>query len=580
VKTSDSRARLAVSAVVSAGLCLTGAAAFTAPSQASPAPCDTAFPVGSLVAGQEVHGLTVTSGNDPSSGAFDGSIIGVLKDGIEPGVDMVMADLDSPEIEKAGIWEGMSGSPVYDNTTGDLIGAVSYTLAWGSTTVAGITPWAQMQTYAGQEAPSTVKVPTSAARAIARATDVTAAQAAKGYTEVATPRVVAGLSQRALDRAAAAKHGKAWLPKAVAAAGQTTSDDVTADDIVPGGNLSATLSTGDITQAGIGTVTAVCNGRVVGFGHPMNFTGKAQLGLAGADTLYVQADPLGSSFKVANIGDLVGTIDQDRTLGISGSLGVIPPSVPITSTVSYTPDNGTERHRTGTSHVQEADQMAATAYYELNANHQTVLDALQPGSEDQTWEVTGHSVDGPFTFDGGNLYTSDLDVADRSSWDLPDLLWLLTNVQGVSIDSVDVSSTVTDNTSTLHIDGMQQQRGGAWKGVDKHHPVLAKAGHKVVVRLTFADGSKGAAFKVAVPKRAAGTDVRLYAFPSEGYPFEQSMPSQLSGVAKLVDTMQRNDQAQIVLTAFGRRHSITRQTTSPAAGKVVSGRKTVPVRVS
>jgi hypothetical protein len=580
VKTSISRARLAVSAVVATGLCLAGTAVLATPSQAVPASCDTAFPVDELTPGQSVNGLTVTSGNDPTSGAFDGSIIGVLQDGIEPGVDMIMADLDSPAIEKAGIWEGMSGSPVYDTSTGDLIGAVSYTLAYGTTTVAGITPWAQMSKYAGNPAPTTLKVPASAARAIARATDVTAAQAAKGYTEVATPRVVAGVSQRVLDKAASSKHGTRWLPKAVSAAGQAAPSDTSADDIVPGGNLTATMSTGDITQAGLGTVTAVCNGRVVGFGHPMNFTGKAQLGLAGADTLYIQSDPLGSSFKVANLGDLVGSIDSDRMLGISGTLGTTPASVPITSTVSYTPDGGTETHRTGTSEVQEADQMAATAYYELSANHQTVLDALQPGSENQTWEVKGHSPAGDFTFDGGNLYTSSYDVADASSWDLPDLLWLLTNVQGVSIDSVNVSSTVTDNTSTLHIKGLEQKRGSSWRGVGKGHPVLARAGKKVTLRLAFDDGSKGAAFTVAVPKKAAGLRAKVGVFPAQSYPFEQSMPSTLSGVAKLVTNMQRNDQAQVFFEAFGGRKSFTSQSTTPTASEVITGHKTVSVRIS
>ncbi len=40
------------------------------------------------------------------------------------------------------------------------------------------------------------------------------------------------------------------------------------------GNLVATMSTGDIVQAGLGTITSVCGDRVVGFGHPMNFVGK------------------------------------------------------------------------------------------------------------------------------------------------------------------------------------------------------------------------------------------------------------------------------------------------------------------
>ena len=108
--------------------------------------------------------------------------------------------------------------------------------------------------------------------------------------------------------------------------------------MVAGGNLVATESTGDIVFGGLGTITSVCDGRVVGFGHPMEFAGNSTYGMAGADALYIQGDSLGSPFKVANIGDLLGTIDQDRMTGISGPLGPLPDSAPVTSTVTYHPD--------------------------------------------------------------------------------------------------------------------------------------------------------------------------------------------------------------------------------------------------
>ena len=574
---SRTRARMAVSAVVTAGLCLAGTAALATPSQAATGTCDTAYPVADLTAGQTVTGLTVTQGTTP--GDFGGSIIGVLHDGIEPGVDMVMATLSSPEIAANGIWEGMSGSPVYDEGTGELIGAVAYTLSYGETQVAGITPWADMQSYAGHPAPPTLKVPASAARAIARATSVSAAQASQGFTEVATPQLVSGLPQRTLDRSHG-KHGRAYLPHGVSAAGRTAAGSVTADDMVAGGNLVATMSTGDIVQAGLGTVTSVCGDRVVGFGHPMNFVGATTYGLAGADALYVQGDALGASFKVANIGDVLGTIDQDRMTGISGPLGVLPASLPITSALTYTPDSGAARSRTGTSDVQQQQSAAATAYYENIANHQAVLDAYQGGSEEQSWTVDGHTAAGPFHFTGGNRYTDVNDVADAASWDLPDLVYLLTNIAGVTIDHVDIHSAVSDDTSTLKIAGLQQLRGGHWRNVGKGRPALVTAGHALRMRLVFNDGSKGKKYGVAVPRKAAGLQGRIDAFPAEGYPFEQSMPHQVSGVRKLVDHMQRNDQAQISFSAFGGERSLTSSTMTRAQHEVIEGHAAVRVRIS
>jgi hypothetical protein len=578
MRSPTSRARLAVSAAVTAGLCLTGTAGLATPSQAATGTCDTPYPVDQLAANQTVTGLTVTQGKSPST--FSGTIIGVLNDGIEPGVDMVMAKLSSNEIADNGIWEGMSGSPVYDEQTGELIGAVAYTLAWGETQVAGITPWEDMQTYAGQPAPPDVQVPVSAARAIARHTSVTRAQASQGFTEVATPKLVSGLPQRVLNRAAGNKHGRAFLTDGVSAAGRTTAGDVTIDDMVAGGNLVATLSTGDIIQAGLGTITSVCNNRVVGFGHPMNFVGKSTYGLAGADALYIQGDPLGASYKVANLGDVLGTIDQDRMTGISGPLDVTPPPMPITSTISYTPDGGSERSRTGSSDVQLPDAAAQTAFYELIANHQAVLDAYQPGSEEQSWTVEGTSPDGDFEFTGSNLYTDTYDIAFNSSWDLPDLLWLLTNIDGVTIDSVNVQADVTDDTTMLKIAGMQQRRGGEWKAVGQGHPAQAKAGHSMTLRLVFAGGTTGTKFTVDVPAKAAGMRARLYAYPGERYPFERGFPHRLAGVKKLVDHMQRNDQAQIFFTAFGGRHSVRTTSLTAPEGKVIDGHARVNVKIS
>jgi hypothetical protein len=572
MKQSNSRARLAVSAAVSAGLCLAGTAALTTPSQAATGICDTAYPVADLAADQVVHGLTVTSGTTPTT--FDGTIIGVMKDGIEPGVDMVIAKLSSAAIADAGIWAGMSGSPVYAEN-GDLIGAVSYTLSFGQASVAGITPWEDMQTWAGQPAPPGVKVTASAARQIAAKTAVTRAQATQGFHELRAPTLVSGLSQRVLDRA----KGRPYLAKGATAAGQADVSP-TVSDIIAGGNLVATASTGDIVQGGLGTVTSVCNARVVGFGHPMNFVGHTTLGLAGADALYIQPDALGGSYKVANIGGVLGTIDQDRATGISGLLGTDPPEISITSTVSYTPDQGAPRTRTGSSEVQAPEASADTAFYELLANHQTVLDAYQAGSENQSWTVTGHTAKGQFTLTGSNIYTDDFDIAFGSVWDLPDLLWLLHNVHGVTVDSVHVTSDVDDSTAKLQIRGLQQRRGGHWVAVGKGHPALGQAGHRLTVRLVFQKGQPGHAFSYDLPKRSAGMRSRISSSGAESFPFERSRPHTLAGVTKLVDTMARNDQAQVFLSGFNGRRSLVMTTTTPAEGKVIGGHATFPLTIS
>ncbi|HYF72274.1 MAG TPA: hypothetical protein VD864_05610, partial [Nocardioides sp.] len=125
------RGRALASLITVAGLGLAAVTGATGPAQAAdPAgDCATPYPVADLVDEQPVTGLTVSRGTTPEG--FTGEVIGVLDDGVAPGVDMVMVRLTSPEIDRVGIWQGMSGSPVYA-ADGRLIGAVAYGLAMGA----------------------------------------------------------------------------------------------------------------------------------------------------------------------------------------------------------------------------------------------------------------------------------------------------------------------------------------------------------------------------------------------------------------------------------------------------------------
>ena len=89
---------------------------------------------------------------------------------------------------------------------------------------------------------------------------------------------------------------------AVATGAASAAADAGPESLVAGGNLGAAISYGDITAGGVGTVTSVCDDRLVGFGHPMTFGGSTTLGLMPADAVYVQEDPVGPGFKVANMG--------------------------------------------------------------------------------------------------------------------------------------------------------------------------------------------------------------------------------------------------------------------------------------
>ena len=437
---------LAVLPVVSAGL----------PASAAPEEdCAEPFPLAEVTPDQVVEGLTVSRGTEPDP--FTGRVLGVIRDGISPGVDMIIADLDSPAIDAAGgIWQGMSGSPVYAED-GRVLGAVSYGLAYGPSPIAGITPFEAMDDYL-PATPPRVRLTPALAKRVADRTDVSARAAGQGLSELQVPLGVSGVPARVLERAAAGAADRSWFTRGAVVMGRAAAAPAgpTADDVEAGGNLAASLSYGDVALAGVGTATSVCDGRVVGFGHPLNFGGDDQtLGLHPADAVYVQPDSLGAPFKIANLADPVGTITDDHLTGLTGELGDVPDVVTVQTHI-----RSGARERLGTSYVSVPAALPEVAFYQILGNHATVLDEDGPGTETQAWTIEGFDSDGsPFTISYSNLYASDYSLLEDASYPLPDLLAQITAIDGVRITSVLNEIVVAPEARMLKIGRILQKRG-------------------------------------------------------------------------------------------------------------------------
>ena len=101
----------------------------------------------------------------------------------------------------------------------------------------------------------------------------------------------------------------------------------------PGDAIGATLMSGDFTMAGTGTVTLVDEGRVYAFGHPFYNLGPAQFPMTRARVTTLLPSRAQST-RLASVGEVLGTIDQDRATGIYGTLGPAPALVPVTVTLA------------------------------------------------------------------------------------------------------------------------------------------------------------------------------------------------------------------------------------------------------
>src|SRR6476646_68886 len=108
--------------------------------------------VDQVKAGMKGQGKSVIKGVKIDT--FDAEVIGVLKN-TAPGRDLVLCRLSGMNLDKTGVIQGMSGSPIYIN--GKLLGAVAYAWAFGKEPIAGVTPFSQMVEFASAQVAANAK---------------------------------------------------------------------------------------------------------------------------------------------------------------------------------------------------------------------------------------------------------------------------------------------------------------------------------------------------------------------------------------------------------------------------------------
>ena len=458
-------ARLAA-ATVAASAALAGAGWSAAPahSDASNA-CPAAYPVSDLTRGAAVTGLTVTQGRSPEE--FTGTVQGVLEDGIAPDLDMILVKVSNPTVDQVGIWEGMSGSPVY---IGDkLVGAVAWGLAAGHSSIAGVTPAAEMQQMLSDSARPVdvaaaprVAIPQAMASRLVSSGAATSSQVSSGMQQLPMPLSIGGVSNARLRALAPLYKMGGMSVSPTAGSVSTPGSPGSSTPIVAGGNLVAGMSYGTITAAAVGTATMVCGDEVVGFGHPMNFTGPATMTMHNADAITVQDDPTSVGFKVANIDGPIGTIDQDHQAGIHGVMGATPPEAVITShAVSGSHD------RTGVSHVVVPEIFSQIAFTNLLAMQDRVLDRTGPGAGTASWDLRGTADGVPFRLRRTDMYADPQDISTSVAVTLSDELARLEDngVEDVKFDSLTTSSVLSAPYAKWTITHVQVSRHGHWYGL-------------------------------------------------------------------------------------------------------------------
>jgi len=303
--------------------------------------------------GMEGVGRTVFSGETPEE--FRVHVLGVLRNIVGPQRNLILARLEGGPLADMGVMQGMSGSPVY--VDGRLVGAVSYSLgAFPKAPIAGITPIAEMieatamasgraaSTRVRLELPLTPERLTAALRAAMQRVQPFAAepstlevlglprhagaQLALQLQPIATPFIMNGVAGVPAEMLHDALRSAGFSP-VIGAPGVAQAPGAAGRTLEPGDAVGVILAGGDFELGASGTVTFVDGAHVYAFGHPFFNLGPTRFPMTRA-AVYSLLPSFMTSQKIAALGAIVGTVEQDRATAIAGTLGEGPALIPIT----------------------------------------------------------------------------------------------------------------------------------------------------------------------------------------------------------------------------------------------------------
>jgi hypothetical protein len=317
------------------------------------------FPIDQVKPGMRAIGYTVFSGAEPKK--FDLEILGVMKGFPNPQQNAVLSRLLGDEVNHTGVFQGMSGSPVYID--GKLVGAVAFGYQFAKDPIAGIMPiqytigvFEEKKDGDGNGRPSGRSGQQGQTRQISfseisfnqnsrefaefiksvSGAGNSGAQAVGGpsnrqvLTPIATPLAITGVSPEVVARFAPIFESWGFAPVAgaggVAEKSELKKSD--ANTLKPGSTIVVPLVRGDYSLAAAGTVTYRDGNRIYAFGHPFLSLGVSEFPMHEGEVLTVMSSDA-TSFKISVPKAMVGTLRGDRSAGIYGELDVAPRMIPV-----------------------------------------------------------------------------------------------------------------------------------------------------------------------------------------------------------------------------------------------------------
>jgi hypothetical protein len=517
------------------------------------------FKVEDLRPGMKGIGRTCVQGTKPEE--FQVEILGVLR-GIDPGATAVLARFSGSVLDKTGIFEGMSGSPVYID--GKLLGAVAFSFSFTKEAIGGITPITQMveafnetiDPFAGEKVilnrsrQWNYRLPLSGSQNRASESRITPGDTRQqpvlapfgGHSliPIATPLSLGGFHSETI---------KAFEPqfrslgmsifKGVGGAGPvavTQSNRETDNSpLEAGSNIVVSLVRGDLDVSAGGTVTYVDDTRLYAFGHSMFELGFTELPMHKARAMMV-VPSLESSFKLLEMGEQAGTIRQDRGRGIYGIVGEQPRMVPLR--IWLTTSRGTRREY---KFELARDPLLTPLLVNLTIYNTILVSERAQGFA--TLQIKGKiTVKNEPPIEVDNRFSSDSQAPNDASLSIavPVNYLMMGGYSNLDLQNIEVEISAKESDQTALLDSIRLGRTEVKAGESLDLEVSYKKTNGEIILNTYpikipANASPGALTMLV----ADGNMLMALDEKEEG---ENLIPRDLTQLIKFINNLRKNDQ--------------------------------------
>ncbi len=523
------------------------------------------FRLEDLRPGMKGIGKTCYQGNKPEE--FQVEILGVMRN-ISPGGNAVLARFSGGPLGQTGVFEGMSGSPVFID--GKLLGAVAFSFPFPKDAIGGITPITQMVDAFKDAADSGIPkvilkksmlwnfqlpdLQTKKDQNILLSPPDTLLQPAlapfggHALVPIATPLSLGGFGPETLKLFApqlkslglTVLQGTASATFQGAGAAKAARAVVDNTPVEPGSNVVVPLIRGDLDASAGGTVTYVDGDKLYAFGHLLFDLGSTELPMHKGYSITVFPS-LQSSFKLLETGEPIGTIRQDRESGIFGYLGQKTRMIPLQ--VHINTSRGVKRDLK----YEVARDRFLTPFL-INLTVFNSITSFERAMGAQTLQVKGKiSIKGEQPVEVENRFSSESGATSFSALSIavPVSFLLSSGYKNLDIENIDIDVTAQEDDRSAVLDSIRFDRSELRAGDAVELQIVYKRPNGEMVQDSYpvkipSDVPPGPLTLLV----ADGTTLMARDAREQG---DELIPRDLSQLIKFINNIRKNDHLYVRL---------------------------------